>query len=342
MAKLGLKVNDRVYDGWLNVRVSRSMQQVAGSFDLELSQRWQGNPAAVRLQAGMECQVVIDDQPIMTGYIDSALPSYDDSNHSLSVSGRDRTADLVDCSAPPTQFRNMTFAELARQVCQPFGIEVVDLLKDASPFRKDYKSNDGDSAHELLEMAARARGGLLTTDGRGRLVITRAGQARAKDALVLGRNILSASGGQDLREVFSRYVLKSQHQASLFDDAERAAAVVGRATETLLKRYRPLTLIADQPLSPKECSTRVQWERDVRRARAQAITYRVRGWLQSDGTPWRPNLLVTVDDSYQGIKGDRLITDVNYGLDDGGEVVELATMEPAAFALMRGPEPEEH
>lgn len=342
MAKLRLKIDGAIYSGWTAVRVNCSMQRLSGSFSLQLSQIYAGNPRAVRPRAGMACQVLIDDQPIITGYIDSAPADYDAENHTVTVSGRDTTADLVDCSAPPTQFRGQTLLSLCSLLCKPYGIEVVDQAGEGAAFRSDYKSNDGDSIAEVIEIATRARAVVATTDGLGRLVLARTGKARAVDSLELGRNILSGSGGLDLKDIFSRYTMKSQTSAHAANDTESAGQATGTASEPLMRRHRPIRLVADAPLTPKECGDRARWERDIRRGRANAVTYRVRGWLQSDGTPWRSNLLVTVTDAYQGWERmERLITDVAYGLDDKGEVVDITTMEPQSFALIRGPEPEE-
>jgi len=208
------------------------------------------------------------------------------------------------------------------------------------PFRS-LKPNDGETVFEMLDQAARIRGVLLITDGRGNLVITRAGTARASDALRLGQNILSGAGNFDLRDVFSSYSLKGQQAGDDNNFGEVTNAVLAKASDSRIKRHRPLTLIADAPLDAAGAREQVNWERNVRWGRSQSITYSVQGHRQGNGALWRPNMLTRVFDAYQFLNGEaRLITDLTYILDDQGERSELTVMPREAFDLVAQPEPE--
>lgn len=340
MPEVLLTVDGREWGGWKSYRINLGMQQLAGAFDLGLTERWAGQAERRALRVGAPCTVHYDGQLLITGYLDSVAPSYDAEQHSLSVSGRDKTADLVDCSAPPTQWIGRSLADVARELCAPFGIGVIDQAGADAPFRS-LKPNDGETVFEMLDQAARIRGVLLVTDGRGNLVITRAGHARAHDALVLGRNVLSGSGNFDLRDVFASYTLKGQQGGDDLLSGETAAAVTARASDTRIRRHRPLTLIADGPLDAAGARERVIWERNVRWGRSQSIGYSVQGHRQSDGALWRPNMLVSVVDAYQFLAGEqRLITEVAYSLDDRGERSDLTVMPREAFDLLEQPEPE--
>lgn len=60
--------------------------------------------------------------------------------------------------------------------------------------RPGFKTNPGDTVFETLEQLARAKGVLLTTDGRGRLVICRASKKKAATVLELGKNVFEGKG----------------------------------------------------------------------------------------------------------------------------------------------------
>lgn len=340
MPEVLLTVDGHDWAGWKNYRINLGMQQLSGSFDLSLTDRWAGQTVRRALRAGAPCTLHYDGQLLITGYLDSVTPSYDAEQHSLSVSGRDKTADLVDCSARPTQWIGRGLADVARELCAPFGIGVIDQAGANAPFRS-LKPNDGETVFEVLDQAARIRGVLLITDGRGNLVITRAGRERADDTLVLGRNVLSGSGNFDLRDVFSTYTFKGQQAGDDWLSGETAAAVMAHASDKRIRRYRPLTLIADGPLDAAGACERVVWERNVRWGRSQSIGYSVQGHRQSSGALWRPNLLASVVDPYQFLADEqRLIIDVAYSLDDRGERSELTVMPREAFDLLEQPEPE--
>ncbi|XQE65766.1 phage baseplate assembly protein [Pseudomonas sp. P3C3] len=340
MSEVMLIVDGKDWGGWKGYRINLGMQQLAGRFDLTLTERWAGQATAREIPEGAPCTLHYDGELLITGHVDRVGPTYNSQDHSISVSGRDKTADLVDCSAPATQWIGRGLADVARELCAPFGINVIDLAGANAPFRS-LKPNDGETVFEMLDQAARIRGVLLITDGKGNLVITRAGQARAKDDLVLGRNINTGAPNRDLTDVYSHYTLKGQSQGS--DDwyGEQAAAVLATAVDKRIKRYRPLTLIADGPLDPAAARQRVTWERNVRWGRSQAISYTLIGHRQSNGELWRHNTLATVFDDYSYLRGaERLITDINYILDEQGERVEPTVMPREAFEVLSIPEPE--
>ncbi|MCY1461514.1 hypothetical protein D9M71_791800 [compost metagenome] len=113
------------------------------------------------------------------------------------------------------------------------------------------------------------------------------------------------------------------------------------ASDTRVRRHRPLTLIADGPLDAAAARERVTWERNVRWGRSQSISYTVQGHRQGNGALWRPNQLVGVFDTYQFLDGaERLITDLTYVLDEQGERSDLTVMPREAFDLVEQPEPE--
>lgn len=340
MPEIRLTVDGADWGGWQSYRINLGMQQLSGSFELHLTERWAGQAGRRALRVGAPCTLHYDGELLITGYLDSVSPTYSAQDHSISASGRDKTADLVDCSAPATQWIGRSLADVARELCAPFGIAVVDQAGAGAAF-KSLKPNDGETVFEMLDQAARIRGVLLITDGRGNLVITRAGQERAADALRLGRNVLTGSGSFDLRDVFSAYTLKGQQSGDDWQFGEQASGVSATASDKRIKRHRPLTLIADGPLDTAAARERVTWERNVRWGRSQRITYSVPGHRQQSGALWRPNMLVPVFDTYQFLDGiDRLITDLTYILDDQGERTELTVMPREAFDLVEQPEPE--
>lgn len=341
MPEVRLTVDGQDWGGWQSYRVNLGMGQLAGQFDLTLTERWVGQAVRRPLRMGSPCTLHYDGELLITGYIDNVMPTYNAVDHRIQVIGRDATADLVDCSAPTTQWIGRSLVAVAREICKPFGITVIDQVGDSTPFRS-LKPNDGDTVFQILDEAARIRGVLLTTDGRGNLVVTRAGHDRATDALRLGENVLQGAGNFDLREVHSSYTLKAQQSGDDFLFGETTSAVIARATDDRVKRHRPLTLIADAPLDSAAARARINWERNVRWGRSQTITYTVRGHRQRSGALWRTNMLVPVFDDYQFLSGeDRLITELTYVLDEQGERTEVAVMPREAYDMVPTPEPED-
>lgn len=337
MGNLTLHVGGKAFSDWVSVHVTRSMQQLAADFELTVGGNWSQEGLRPQL-AGQTCEIFIAGKRVLTGVIDAAPNNFDATSHALRLEGRDKTADLLDCSVPSLQWIGRSLGDIAADLCKPFGITVINQAGVKTPF-KSYKPHEGDTVFATLEQGARYRGVLLLSDVQGNLLITRVGVRRAYDRLVLGENIISGSGGSNLRECFNSYRVKGQQKGS--DATTTSSVSATHADSRLIARHRPLTVVCDGPITAGAARTRAQWEASVRYGRALSITYRVRGWQQSNGDLWEPNLLVHVQDAYNGIDGDRLIADVAYNLDDqAGEIVELTVMPKDAFAKLAEPEPE--
>lgn len=332
-----LAVDGTRYGGWQRVRVRRSIEQIAGTFELAVTERWAGQDTPRPIRPGAECRVLIDGEAVITGHVDDVAVRYDSGNHSVTVRGRDQTGDLVDCSAPSVQWNGRTLLDVARELCRPYGIPVRADVDAGGRFER-LKHNEGDSVFETLEAAARIRAVLLVSDGRGGLVITRASTRRIGTALVLGENVLSCQGEFSHRDRYSEYRVLGQRAGTDEHWGEQAAQIVGTAKDDRVTRHRPLTVLAEDQVDAAAAKERAEWERNVRWGRSQRITYTVQGWRHRDGL-WAPNVLISVRDPYLGLAADRLIAGVAFVLDEDGLRTELTVMPREAFERIPLPEP---
>ncbi len=339
MSDLRLKVDGLLYGGWKTVRIQRSIEQIAGQFELTVTERWAGQDTPRPIRPGAECQVLIDGTPVVTGYVDDANISYDATSHSVAVTGRDKTGDLVDCSAPTKdkQRFNLTLLALAKKLCVPYGIEVTADVDVGPAFASD-ADNSGASVFEGLAAAAAIRAVLLISDGLGDLLITRASRERIQTILLLGDNVRACSVSFSHKDRYSEYTVLGQGAADDFNYGLAAAQPVGKTIDGLIERHRPLTVIAEKPITSAAAQVRAEWERNVRFGKSQRIQYTVAGWHYEPGKLWPLNRLVAVRDEFLGIDADLLITGVTFILDDSGERTELALMPREAFDLIPLPE----
>ena len=336
MTDLTLLVGGREYGGWQEVSVTRSMEAVAGSFSVRVSERWAGQDTRWPIRPFDAVRVLMGGHRVVSGYVDSVRPAFDSGQHAVTITGRDKTGDLVDCSAvhSPGEWRGLDLVRLAGVLCKPFGVSVRAAVGVGAAFDV-FKLQPGETAWEAIDRAARMRGVLVMSDGAGGLVITRAGQGRATTALVQGANILAASGEYQATERYSDYTVKGQHFGTDELNGEAAATVQATASDSGVPRYRPLVVIAETAVALGGARDRAQWEATVRAARADRVTVTVQGWQQEDGSLWPVNALVNLRSSWLGIDGDMLITGVRYNLGGQGTTTELTLARPDAFT----PEP---
>ena len=119
---VSLKINGREFSGWKKISISRGLEQLAATFELTVTERWSGQAKVIPIKEGDACTLLINGSPLIVGYVDDADPFYTDKEHGMVVSGRDKTGDLIDCSAPSTQFSGRTLGEVATDLCKPFGV----------------------------------------------------------------------------------------------------------------------------------------------------------------------------------------------------------------------------
>ena len=239
---------------------------------------------------------------------------------------RDKTCDLVDCCPPSTQLKGATLAAVARSLAAPFGIEVVD--ETGVGVVPGFKTNPGDTVFETLEQLARAKGVLLTTDGRGRLVICRASKKKAATVLELGKNVFEGKGKFSMRDRFSSVTVIGQTAATETWNGKSASQQKTVVTDAAVPRHRPLVLVADQ--EHQGANKRAQWEVNVRYGKGNQATYTVYGWKDGDAL-WTPNVLVRIVDPFMGLEATWLVGSVGWTLDERGYRSELTLNPPEAF-----------
>ncbi len=328
-----LRVNGIDYHGWQSVQVTRSLQAIAGQFQVDYSKSESKAVYLLSLHPGDACTVLLGDTPVITGYIDTLSSHLEGQSKGAQCTGRDKTADLVDASSThhPDEFRGLDLAGIARLLTAPFGITVKTQVPVGAPFSV-FKLQPGETVFEAIERAARMRGILLISDGLGNLVLTQTGQERAHTPLIQGNNVLSISGQFNHQERFSHYIVKGQQQGWEELTSEQSAEVKAQAQDTTVLRHRPLMIFAETVVDQPTAQQRANWEATVRAARSTVISVVVQGWRQQDDSLWAINQRVQVELPTLGIDDEWLITQVTYSLNmSQGTTTALELMRPDAF-----------
>jgi prophage tail gpP-like protein len=241
--RVSLEVGGVRFEGWKSVRIKHSIEQLAGTFTLDVSERWPDQTEAFTIEPGASCTVSIGDDVMITGYIDVVRVKADANTHTITIEGRDKTGDLVDCSAPSKEWLDMAFEDIATELLDPYGIPLVTQVATSgagyAPNKgkgkhgkggkaKGKKSpakaaagggsklprkatNSGETVHKLLDKMAKIQGVMLISDRLGGLMVTRAGlNGAASDVLELGENLKVIDYERSFANLFSEITVKSQ------------------------------------------------------------------------------------------------------------------------------------
>lgn len=333
--KVSLYIKGKIYEGWKNANITRSVEALAGSFKLTTTDRWEISSDPWQILPGDSCVLKVNGETLITGYVDSVAPSYDSNSHEISISGRDKTCDLVDCSAYVNSFeiRRQNLKGIADILCKPFGIGVIAKGAVGESFAS-VAIQPGESVFECLDRYAKQRKVAITTDGLGNLVFATVGTGTSHDALVEGVNILQASATLDYTNRFSQYIVKGQAPSTGdTDDAwnEAQNAVESRASDNNIKRYRPLILTAESGVYKSSAQTRAQLEAKKRAGESTEVNITMQGWTQSNGTLWPLNAMSRIKSPLLYLDEDLVIASLAFDISESGTTTQITLKRPDSF-----------
>lgn len=335
---IALRIDGVDWTWWKSVEVTRQIDAVAGSFSLALADRWAPGDTAAPLAAGQACEVIIGGDQVIKGYIDKAAFALAANDHGVSVTGRDASADLVDCSAvhKPGQWRGLDALGLAKILAQPFGVPVTAEGDVGAPF-DDVKLEQGESAFEALGRVLKQRELLAMPDGAGGIALVKVGARTSQAALVQGENVLQASVEYDMSGRYSDYIVQGQQPGNDKAFGLAACAVTAETRDAAVPRYRPKLIRAESKVDPASARQRAVWENAVRAARSVTVRVTVQGFRQ--GPPgdaqaplWQVNAMTEVRLPALRLEQRLLITRVSFKRDaSSGSTTQLELRDPASY-----------
>jgi len=342
---LKLIVGGKEFAGWLDIHVGRGIERAAGDFRIGATNRWPGSDAVFLIPEGAPCEILIGKDKVLTGYVDAVEQERDSNATGITISGRSKTADLIDCTPDyeTVELAGLDIAQVARKVAAPFKVDVV--AQDTGAAYAVAAAHHGESAWKLIERLARQRQLLVMDDEEGRLVLARLATIRAHDKLVHPADGLKkVSTKRDMSGRFSIYKVKAQAGERWADAGSNVATVAGTlahvegsVADKGVPRYRPKTIQNEGAAKKEGALARAEWEARRNIGKSLGVTAIRAGWRQSNGELWKPNLLVAVEIPAMNLAADLALAHVTYSKGSQGEVVELTLAPPEAFT----PEPPE-
>lgn len=333
---LELEVEGNLFTAWSNVEVTRALDAISGSFSVSV------NPTprvAWPIRPGNEVRVLVGDEVLLTGYVDAFEGSSTKTGgRTVTVSGRDRTADLVDCSAvnDPSQWLNRQLDQIVKDLAAPFGVGVLNRKGKQEPFEL-FKVNPGESPWTAIDRAARLRATLVYSDGNGDVILSSPGTDTADADLVEGPegNVLSSSVSLQNQQRFAEYRIVGQQRGNDQGWGASSAGVEGRATDPEILRFRPIVIVAEGQVDIAAARARAEWEAITRAARGANLEIVVQGWRETpdlNGRLWAVNRLVFVVLPSWQIKGTMLIRGVRFSRTrESGHLTTLSLVRKDAY-----------
>jgi len=336
-----LVVNDLSWVGWTSVRFTRGCERVPSDFHLEVTEAYPFDPSQMGIKAGQACVFKVGNDPIVTGYVDRVTMSITAGGHTVTVQGRSKCGDLVDCSAMANGFQIQAPSALvlAQKLAAPFGITVSSLSGSGQQIQQ-FNVNLAESPFEIIERVCRWSA-LLAYDGTdGNLILASAGASTMASGVQQGVNVQSASVTLSMDERFSEIIavisatdILQQYSNGGATTANQIASV----QDETVPRYRPHVLVSEQGIGSLEIAKqRANWEVARRYGRSQAIRVTIDTWRDSAGLLWAPNAILPQCDlpacKIKTSDATWVISEIVFSRDDrNGTTAELLIMPKEAF-----------
>ena len=333
-------INGLAYGGWQDVRITRGIERLPSDFELRLTDIYAGEADALQIKPGDSCVVRIGGTIVVTGYIDAVMPSISPTTHEITVVGRSKCADLVDCSAewPGNQISGATVLEVARKLAEPYGIDV-----DATPGLEGFtipvfSLMYGETPYDIIERLCRYSELLAYDDQFGNLFLTRASSAqRAASGFREGFNVQGASAVLSMHDRFSEYRCYPNAFNTVRELGD-AGFLKSSQIDVGVKRHRMKVLISDGTgLGGKDVALeRAGWEAARRFSRSATVRVTTDAWRDKAGALYEPNTLAPVDiPSVKVTNKLWLISEVTYRKGDQGTLCDLVLMDPRGFDVVQ-------
>jgi prophage tail gpP-like protein len=325
-----LRIGGVAYDGFESGTVRLELETVFNSFDFEYVADGE-RPGVRRIFAGDQCEIALDGEVVLDGYVDGT--EEDDSSDAirLSAAGRSKTADIADCTAveAPFLWNSAALETVVQSLCLPFAVEA-DVLDDLGEPFPLFAVQRGETVADAILRACHRRGKHVYCVG-GRLVCASTGAIRTATVLERGVNVIRSSRSDSWFERYSDYVFCAQAAGTSGRWGKSAAQIKTAVLDSGVTRYRPILVQADSDTTA-DLELRAKLERNRRAAAGERITVTVDGWQTSEGFAWRPNTLVRFRNPVLGVDADLLVIAAAFRLGAREpKETELVLGRPEAF-----------
>jgi prophage tail gpP-like protein len=310
-----LKVNGLEFTGWETVEVEHSIEAVAGSFRLSVGDRWGQMEQPWPIAPGDTCTLILGGETVITGKVDSRQVAFGTGGHTFSISGRDTTANLVDCSVRIPNgwlIDRVRIDTIVRKILGQFGIPAVFRSAGSLPTLQDYFAvSYGETGLEVLDKATRLAGVLMIPDTKGGLIIGQPPFGKAANAIEEGANIKSIELSEDMSKRFRTYYAAKQMRTSGPIDESAIFGEESAIDNNVPDAKRVLLIHGETTATIAQLKQRAAWEAAIRAARSQYVDVVLQGWAQdgAGGKLWPLGGSVQVKSPTLGVDATLIIAE---------------------------------
>lgn len=367
--KVSVIVGGKVHSDWSGYGIDSDFLIPADAWSMRL-----GLPDGIfpeGVARGVPVQVRVGPDVVMSGRIDRVSRTVSRDQVSLSVTGRDGAAILVDCASPLLTSRQASLEEVIAQVVRPLGIKNIELHAESSIRNDKITTEPGERAWDILLRACAGRGLWPWFRPDGTLVIGGPDYTTAPVATLVmrrsgeGNNLLSLTDESSMERSFSRLTVLAQGHAhstnnkkelGIIDVSSSDSLTVSGDTDTTeteldtglpetgqhglqfvvedptVTYYRPQVVVMHDADDLEQVRYRARKMMADARLEGYSLIARVQGHRTSDGVLWEPGQRIHVISEPHGIDAIYFLMGREFtGGRPGGAVTTLRLKEDGVW-----------
>lgn len=367
--KLSVEIKGSLFTSWSSVSVTRTIDSICGTFDIncffDYTKVKKGMPFKISDTVKLE-MIAIDPStnretkhPVMLGYIENVDINCGNGGMTVNISGRDVTADLVDCNFvqedSTLSWKGLTPYDLTMKLVDGLNhmkylfdkqhtIQVAVATTKALQQPSDIEAGsaivtiekDEVIADKILEIA-KNNGYMVITNEMGFLVLQSKSDGRMREKLQLSvgkpqnNNVLAVSHNLDYTQRYSTLVLTGHKENKKSEIADKGAssAIELIRHDPYVGRYRPLVVTST---TNKELDDEMLMRFNLNTASVSTISIKTQGCVNTENELWRVNNLVGVDLKDVSLPvGDMLIKKITFSIGAEGSYTDMELIHEDAY-----------
>lgn len=248
MKKVTLLINGNLVP-FYSATLNYSVEQLAHTFSVDIPPMSITSPLPVEFR--------LDDVPILIGQIDDTDSSTESSAHKISITGRSKSANMIDSRITMDALYDQNVAKLLASIAKPFGLSVQSRV-GSMPVIPEFQIN-AESPVDNIAQIIREQGYMLI-ERNGVLTIENTAHETVQGVgLQVGKNIESLG----IKRTFN----KQFHHTEVQGAWDGSYAVISNPN---INKQRVMVIICDQLQNVEACLSRAKYERDL--AIAESLT----------------------------------------------------------------------
>lgn len=334
---VSITVNNQTIAGWQKIRVTRSLERIPNDFEIELTEFFPGQLSTITVAPGTPCELKIGGDLVITGYVDRYIIKLEDGSHNITITGRSKSQDLVDCSAiwEGGQISGTSAADVASKLAATYDI-IIKVLQGNADMKSIPQFNlmYGETPAEIIDRITKFSALLYYDDTDGNLILSQVGEAAMASGFTEGVNVESSQATFSADQRYANYKV-ALLSISTAGDRGNSGFLREIAEDPGARANRTKIIICEAGGQGQQITqARGEWERNRRMGRAYQLDVVTDGWRDSDGTLWTPNRLVPVNmPTSKLVDKNYVIGEVTYILDENGTTARLTLMPPDAYSV---------